>query len=780
MTEHNVSIQQSSSRTGLAPYFISSRISCIKLAGKLFGLSLMIVLSCLLSSCTLCADSKSFVERENGDWLIDPSPYKAEVKVNEQSHEVVLSNGLVRRVWRLQPNAATIALDNLMTGESMLRGVKPEAVLELDGRHFEIGGLKGQPNYAYLLPEWIDKLTSDPNAFGLEGLAVGKTKEPFSWKRKRYSTDMPWPPAGVSLRLDFCFKEPPQPNAPRQPFGEQEQTGQTTAYPKDITVSVHYEMYDGIPVICKWIEVQNGSGQPVKLNSFKSEILAIVEGESPVDESPYWAEPGMHVESDYAFGGMNAAGANKTCLFVPDPEYKTQVNYLCKTPCLLVCTLPGGPDITIQPGDKFVSFRTFELPYDSTDRERRGLAVRRMYRTIAPWVTENPILMHVRSAEPKSVRLAIDQCAEAGFEMVILTFGSGFNIESENPEYLAELKELADYAHSREIELGGYSLLASRQVSDQDDVVNPATGKPGGFARFGNSPCIGSKWGQEYFRKLYAFYEKTGFDLLEHDGSYPGDFCASTAHPGHAGYADSQHTQHRTITDFYKWCRGKGIYLNVPDYYYLSGTNKSGMGYRETNWSLPRAQQIIHGRQNIYDGTWEKTPSMGWMFVPLTQYHGGGAAATIEPLEEHLDAYEAHLANNFGAGVQACYRGPRLYDSEKTKAVVKKWVDFYRSHRQILDSDIIHIRRADGKDIDCMMHVNSQLREKALVMVYNPAKSPVRKNLKLPMYYTGLTETARLRNPDGKDRVYKLDRQYNITIPVEISAESLTWFVITE
>ena len=56
-----------------------------------------------------------------------------------------------------------------------------------------------------------------------------------------------------------------------------------------------------------------------------------------------------------------------------------------------------------------------------------------MYRTVAPQVTENPILMHVRRAEPDAVRLAIDQCAEVGFEMVVMTFGSGFNIESEDP-----------------------------------------------------------------------------------------------------------------------------------------------------------------------------------------------------------------------------------------------------------------------------------------------------------------------------------------------------------
>ena len=67
--------------------------------------------------------------------------------------------------------------------------------------------------------------------------------------------------------------------------------------------------------------------------------------------------------------------------------------------------------------------------------------------------------------------------------------------------------------------------------------------------------------------------------------------CASTAHPGHRDLSDSQWTQWRAVTDFYRWCRGRGIYLNVPDWYFLAGSTKVAMGYREVNWSLPREQQ---------------------------------------------------------------------------------------------------------------------------------------------------------------------------------------------
>ena len=401
----------------------------------------------------------------------------------------------------------------------------------------------------------------------------------------------------------------------------------------------------------------NQSQRAIRLERFTSEILAAVEYESFVETPHQWTYPNLHVETDYAMHGMNAVSANGAVRWVPDPLYKSQVNYKRKTPNLLQCTPPRGPDVAIAPGAVFESFRTFELVHDSTDRERRGLALRRMYRTIAPWATENPILMHVRRAEPDAVRLAIDQAAEVGFEMVIMTFGSGFNFENVDPKYLEQIRELVDYAHSKGVELGGYSLLASRRISDEHDVIHPETGKTGG-AIFGNSPCLHSTWGRQYFEKLETFMKETGVDILEHDGSYPGDFCASTKHPGHRGLDDSQWLQWKRITDFYKFCRARGVYLNVPDWYFLSGSNKTGMGYREVNWSLPRERQIIHARQNIFDGTWTKTPSMGWMFVPLVQYHGGGKAATLEPLSENLDAYEAHLAYNFGFGVQACYRGP--------------------------------------------------------------------------------------------------------------------------
>ena len=674
---------------------------------------------------------------QQNDWLVQP--FRQPALVQEKDSQLILDNGLIRRTFATTPNFATVDYTNQITGNTLLRAIKPEAVLAINGNEYEVGGLKGQPDYAYLDSDWIADLTSDENAFQFREYRVGKPEIRYPWVHRRSTTSSVHPPEGVKLTV--VFSPPPSANP--------------------LQVCVHYELYQGIPALSKWITIHNESQEPIQLDALNCEILAVNEQE----------KHRLHVESDYAFSGM------ETTHWGPDADYKTQVDYNYQMPLLMTSRYPLGPGVLLQPGETFKSFRTFEILHDSDARERKGLARRKMYRTVAPQVTENPIFMHVRSAEPDAVRLAIDQCAEVGFEMVIMTFGSGFNIESEDPEYITTMKELTDYAHHKGIQLGGYTLMcASRNAGENFNCVDPDTGQPG--SRFGQSACLASRWADGYFQRVLNFMDATGMDIIETDGPYHGDICAATTHEHHNGLADSQLRQWEACVHFYHECRKRGIYINSPDQYYLNGSNKCGMGYRETNFSLPRERQILIARQNIYDATYEKTPSMGWMFVPLVEYHGGGAAATFEPLCKHLDDYESHLAQNFGSGVIACYRGPRLFDTEQTKTVVKKWVDFYKKYRPILDSDLIHVRRPDGRSIDCVLHANAQINPCGLAMLYNPTRTVQRMNLKLPLYHTGLSEIAKVREKEGESKCYKIDRYYNIEIPIEMEARSVSYLVI--
>ena len=674
---------------------------------------------------------------QQNDWLVQP--FRQSASVTETDNRLILGNGLIRRTFVTSPNFATVNYTNQITGSSFLRGIKPEAVLTIDGHQFEVGGLRGQPDYAYLDSDWIADLTSDRNAFQFREYRVDETEIPYPWVRRRSTTSSVYPPEGVTLTI--AFSPPPSVDSLR--------------------VCVHYELYQGIPILSKWITIRNEGKKPIQLDDLSCEVLAVNEQE----------KHRLHVESNYAFSGV------ETTQWGPDADYKTQVDYHYQMPLLMTSRYPRGPGIPLQPGETFKSFRTFEILHDSDDRDRKGLTRRKMYRTVAPQVTENPILMHVRSAEPDAVRLAIDQCAEAGFEMVIMTFGSGFNIESEDPEYIATMKELTDYAHRKGIRLGGYTLMcASRNVGEDFNCIDPDTGQPG--SKFGQSACLASRWADGYFQRVLNFMDATGMDVIETDGPYHGDVCAATTHEHHNGLADSQLRQWEACVSFYHECRARGIYINSPDRYYLNGSNKCGMGYRETNFSLPRERQILIARQNIYDGTFEKTPSMGWMFVPLVEYHGGGEAATFEPLCDHLDDYESHLAQNFGSGVIACYRGPRLFDTEETKAVVKKWVDFYKKYRPILDSDLIHVRRPDGRSIDCVLHANAQISPCGLAMLYNPTRRVQQMTLKLPLYYTGLCEIAKIREGEGEPKRYTIDRDYNVEIPIKMEAKSVSYLVI--
>jgi hypothetical protein len=708
--------------------------------------------------------------RYKGDWLIKSPDISAKIYAST-SNCVVLSNGLISRTFTIFPDGATVNYHNLVRNVSIFRAVKPEATVTIDGHNIRMGGLTGQPVMNYFLDTWLNDLSADETAMHLKDFDTGPIKAPFDWKKRlEWMPDDPdWPPKGIELIMTYGFDEA-QASTLINEYGFS-----ISEKLKKIDVKIHYELYDGIPLLTKWIEVVNRSSEEIRIDGFQSELLAYVEPESVVGDKEDWKLPLMSVETDYAFGGSmsNEASMLNSFRWIADEDYPTVINYSLKQPTLLEVSPEIGPGIKISAGQNFVSYKVFELIHDNVDRERQGLGIRKMYRTVAPWIKENPILMHVRQADDTSVKTAIDQCSDVGFEMVIMTFGSGFNVEDSSMKNWNRLKSLADYAHNRGIALGGYSLLASRSIDKENDVVMPDGQKP----RFNNSPCLQSKWGRKYFKNLYEFYNYTGLDILEHDGSYPGDICISTGHPGHVNVYDSQWSQFKLISGFYKWCRAKGIYLNVPDWYFLNASNKTGMGYRETNWSLPRAYQEIIERQNIYDGTWEKTPSMGWMFVPLVQYHGGGKEATIEPLKEHLDHYEQRLANLFGAGVQACYRGPRLYDAPETRDIVKKWVDFYLQHRKILDSDIIHIRRPDGRDYDGILHVDPEGEENGLLMLYNPLNVPIYKQIEIDLYYTGLAGTAQISTENGNFTTIDIDSTGKVNIDISIPANKWTWYV---
>jgi len=690
------------------------------------------------------------------DWLIQPIQQKA--NINIQDNYIELNNGLAKRIFYIGPNLACIDYTNLSNGQQLLRSIEPEARVVMDGQMYNIGGLIGQTEKAYLIKGSEKKLLSDKNAFQFKGYHIDTIAHYIQWKSTTWNSNKKQA-KGKSIRFDFI--------APNNHLS-------------NLTISVHYNLYDGIPLITKWIEIKNNGEQKVKINRVVNEVLGLVEEESAVVGKPevMKKQHGIYVETNYAFNNaMRYDISDQTTHWKIDSSYTSQVNYNYETPCLLEIYPERATGIELAKGETFTSVRTNELLMDSYDRQRRGLMLRKMYRTIAPWTTQNPIFMHLVSKNDEEVKAAIDQCVATGYEAVILSFGSHLNMEDSSQKNIIKWKTLADYAHQKNILLGGYSLFSSRRISDADDVIDIKTGKPGG-AFFGNAPCFGSRWGLAYRDKIKYFFKQTGFDIWENDGPYPGDVCASTVHPGHKGYDDSQWRQMEIQKDLYKWLNERGVYINAPDWYFLDGTHKIAVGYREVNFSLSRAQQKIINRQNIHDGTIEKTPSMGWGFVPLTKYQGGGEDAVLEPLQDHLEDYEQLMMQYYGAGVQACYRGPRLYDTDKTRVKVQSVIDWYKKYRSILNADMIQLRRADGRDWDGWLHVDPALPQKGLMMLFNPTNETITRTIQLPLYYTGLKDKATIAAKGDTSKIYTMNRAYETSFSFTLAPGAYEWFTI--
>jgi len=391
-----------------------------------------------------------------------------------------------------------------------------------------------------------------------------------------------------------------------------------------------------------------------------------------------------------------------------------------------------------------------------------------------------------------AVEATLDQMAAVGFEMAIFSFGSGFDIESSDPAFLATVRNFSAKAKALGIEVGAYDLIAETRNTPGNnaswDALDADSGKPNGNA------CFASGWVEFLHAAVTRFIDQTGFAAIETDGPYGGQPCASQEHAHHRDVNDSVVRQNFLQATFYQALKARGMYIHQPDDYFYYGASKSGMGYNENQYSLPRWEDLHVSRAGMYDDTHHTPVTMGWMFVPLVPYHAGGDAASFAPTNVHFKEYEWALAQYFGYGVLPCWRGPRLYDDEATRRLVARWVSFYKAHRAILTSDLVHLRRPDGRSLDGVMHVNPSLpATQGLAFLFNPTARAIATIVKLPLYYTGATaavavkrggggggETDGDNDPDGSAdaQTLQLARDYSVALKVRLPAKSFAWYTI--
>ena len=264
------------------------------------------------------------------DWLLEPDPRRASPVVVRalDNATLALENGFLARVFAISPFFAT--WDVATIRGSALRAISAEATVTLDGRTYAVGGgvplLDDGSGNACPLPSGIGPPNNCPtayfnrstpyaanaSAFQYQSHWTSAPTAPFAWKPARHAPDMPWPPLGLRLSVNL--------------------TAPTDADPahKDVVVTMHYEMYQGIPAMSKWMTValaQGGgtpaaaAGQPSRVQSQAEAVQAVPpEQQGPVCIQPCDAMlPPSSWESRWivapdSTGPVQLAGAQGLCL----------------------------------------------------------------------------------------------------------------------------------------------------------------------------------------------------------------------------------------------------------------------------------------------------------------------------------------------------------------------------------------------------------------------------------------------------------------------------------
>lgn len=109
---------------------------------------LRIFLTCLLVS---VGNSVAWAEGDQ-DWLIVNRNFEADFKKSAKDpNRYELADGLFSRTFYVRDGVgAAVGLESLRKEDSILRAVKPEAVVVVDGVSHPVGGLVGQQDNAFL------------------------------------------------------------------------------------------------------------------------------------------------------------------------------------------------------------------------------------------------------------------------------------------------------------------------------------------------------------------------------------------------------------------------------------------------------------------------------------------------------------------------------------------------------------------------------------------------------------------------------------------------------
>lgn len=577
-------------------------------------------------------------------------------------------------------------------------------------------------------------------------------------------------------------------------------------YPQ-VSATVNYELYDGVPVLTKWVEVRNGdtsSGAPVPLLS--QVILERL-------HVPWNLRSRLHAETAYMphqgernsmedagwFPASGGYAANFTSLtsqpfsmWTYDEElmgpwgedgaleywYDMGLNET-----LLEVKYPFGPGLTLNTTlppcfGSFDTFRVYESLHDSDDLERQSLTRRKLLRATAPATTTDMGPAIMVGGDSAAIRGAADTIGPLGFRM-LHTSVDPFNFD---PAYIARVAADVAYGHAKGLILGFYVLLQNPPgLGPSEEVINPDTGGGEGIA------CFATVFHETFRNNLLKFVQATGFDFMDTDGPYEQAPCGSHTHEHHRDLLDSQVAQFHDNVAWYQtlWSApnplslaGVGVMISCPDpYEQAAGTTMQPIGYTDAWGGVgDRWEWLVTGRVYIHDGTLWKPPTNGAINMDMNR---AGSMTSVDDLA-FLDA---GLAQFLGVAGRSFQYGA-LYLNAASQALWVKWSGWLQQYRSILAADIIHIRKPDGRSWDAMMHADPTAGEgepKGFALFFNPTNRTIAIDFGLSVYYCGFVPGASVSMQwmNGTTLSVQQDPFFNLPVSIVLGPRGYDWVALS-
>jgi hypothetical protein len=192
--------------------------------------------------------------------------------------------------------------------------------------------------------------------------------------------------------------------------------------------------------------------------------------------------------------------------------------------------------------------------------------------------------------------------------------------------------------------------------------------------------------------------------------------------------------------------------------------------------------QITQFRSNLMTANDQLPPSCRWGFMSVGKMYGGVRPSMVDDPENEPVRLEHALATHLGLGFTACLHGKHLFAGPQSKALVKKWIDFYNRYRPLLTGRTLTLRSPDMHGLDGVFHCNPNQNPCGVAVIFNPSDRELTGTFILPLEFAGWTpdRPAMIRpHGEGQPLPLPLDDQGQALLEIHLPAGKVEWWEVS-